>query len=312
MVAIFTHNGSDFSIRQTRIGNRFAIFGITGFPGITGIYRITGIPSFCGLRRNNSRRYERTIPVHRIHPLRRVRKRLQIVGFNGESWRRQQSHKRRTVGMVADHVQQGEHIPHFRTFQQGRLPHDQRGQPGLLERFRVFRHGSFGSEQHRHMRAIVFRAMVEITRRGRMQGDRMFDETHDRVDFLAECGESEHANRAFGGFFDVGERRHVNFAHQRAAEASGWQAQRFGEIVRRFEHHARITPRHRQCERFSVGIHAEIVLQHTECARTCASPCVDRLEGVTDRVDRAAMRIVSMEQRAQQRGLRGGGVLVFV
>ena len=214
--------------------------------------------------------------------------------------------------MVADHVQQGEHIPHFRTFQQGRLSHDQRGQPGLLERFRVLRHGSFGSEQHRHMRAIVFRAMVEVTRRGRMQGDRMFGEAHDRVDFLAECGESEHANRAFGGFFDVGECRHVDFAHQRAAEASGWQAQRFGEIVRRFEHHARIAPCHRQCERFSGGIHAEIVLQHAECARACASPCVDRLEGVADRVDRAAMRIVSVEQRAQQCGLRGGGVLVFV
>ena len=135
LVAIFAHNGSDFSIRQTRIGNRFAISEITGFPGstgITGIYRITGIPSFRSMRRNNSRRYERTIPVHRIHSLRRVRKRLQIVGFNGKSWRRQQSHKRRTVGMVADYVQQGEHILHFRTFQQDRLSHDQRGQSGLL------------------------------------------------------------------------------------------------------------------------------------------------------------------------------------
>ena len=132
LVAIFAHNGSDFSIRQTRIGNRFAISEITGFPEITGIYRITGIPSFRSMRRNNSRRYERTIPVHRIHSLRRVRKRLQIVGFNGESWRRQQSHKRRTVGMVADYVQQGEHILHFRTFQQDRLSHDQRGQSGLL------------------------------------------------------------------------------------------------------------------------------------------------------------------------------------
>ena len=162
------------------------------------------------------------------------------------------------------------------------------------------------------MRAIVFRTMVEVTRRGRMQGDRMFGEAHDRIDFLTECGKSEHANRAFGCFFDIGERRHVNFAHQRAAEASGWQTQRFGEIVRRFEHHARIAPRHRQCERFAGGVHAEIVLQHTECARTCASPCVDRLEGVADRVDRAAMRIVNVEQRAQQCGLRGGGVLVFV
>ena len=71
-----------------------------------------------------------------------------------------------------------------------------------------------------------------------MQGDRMFGEAHDRVDLLPERVERKHAHRSFGGFVGIDERRNVDFAHQRAAEASGRQAERFGEIVRRFEHHA--------------------------------------------------------------------------
>ena len=108
----------------------------------------------------------------------------------------------------------------------------------MFERFRELRHDSFGTEQHRHVRTIVFHAIVEVARGRRVQGDRMFGEAHDRVDLLPERVERKHAHRSFGGFVGIDERRNVDFAHQRAAEASGRQAERFGEIVRRFEHHA--------------------------------------------------------------------------
>ena len=47
----------------------------------------------------------------------------------------------------------------------------------------------------------------------------MFGEAHDRVDFLAECGESEHANRASGA--------------SSMLESAGTSTSRISELLRR-------------------------------------------------------------------------------
>ncbi len=302
LVAVFAHHGADARFVQPP-GFRFRIMP---FPGV-------GRLAFRGaFRRDDAGGHQRAVPVCRVHRLRDAGERLQVVGIHRESRCGEQTHQRGAVGVVADHVQQREDVPHLRTFQQRRLPDDQRGQSGPLKRVLVSRHLRFGTKQHRHVRTMVLRAMLDVVRGRRVQRDRVFGESHDGVDLLPERRIGEHADRAFGGVGDVGERRHVDFPHQRAASAARGQSQWFREVVGRFEHHARVASRHGQRVGLVGRAHAEIMLQHAERARAGAAPCVDGLEGIADRVHRAASRGVHVEQRGQQRRLRGGGVLVFV
>ena len=255
---------------------------------------------------------ECAVALRGVEPFRDAGERLQVVSSESEPRRGKQPHERAAVGVVAHHVQQCDDVFYFRPFQQCRLSDDECGESGLFERVLVGGHLRFGSEQDRHVRAIVLPATGCVVRAWGVQGDRVFGEAHYGVDFLAECGVSERAERSFGGSVGVGERGDVHFAHERAAGAFRGQSQWFGQVVGRFEHHARVASG--DGERvWSVGcVVAEVVLQHAERARAGASPCVDRLEWVADGVDGAAARVVHVEQGGQQGGLCGGGVLVFV
>ena len=264
------------------------------------------------IRLHDAGRHERAVALRGVEPFGDAGERLQIVGGQAESWRGEQPHERGAVGVVAYDVQQGEDVFDFGTFQECGLADDECGEAGLFQCVLVGWHLRFGAEQERHVRTVVFGSVGELVFGWRVQCDRLFGEAYDGVDFLAECGVAEHAERTFGGIVDVGERGHVHFAHKRAAATSGGQAQWFRQIVGRFEHHARVTSGDGQRVGLVGGVVAEVVLQHAECAWAGSSPCVDRLEGVADGVHRAAMGGIGVEQCGQEGRLRGGGVLVFV
>lgn len=80
------------------------------------------------------------------------------------------------------------------------------GEAGLFQCVLVGWHLRFGAEQERHVRTVVFDSVGELVFGWRVQCDRLFGEAYDGVDFLAECGVAEHAERTFGGIVDVGER----------------------------------------------------------------------------------------------------------
>ena len=234
-------------------------------------------------------------------------------------------------------MQQCDQILDLRPLQQRGVADDQRRQARPFEFLGELRHVRLASEQHRHMRGIGGgRGGVVLP----VPCDGLFGEACHGIDFLAEGGKSQHADRTFRGVVHRGQVRDVHFAHQGAAGPPWRYAQRLGEIVGGSEHDAGVASRDAERVWFRVGGHAEVLLEHAERSGTGTTPRINRLERVAHRVHRgsrqpdailgppsgAARRLppaggrpisigisrLGVEQGGEEHRLRGGGVLVFV
>ena len=211
--------------------------------------------------------------------------------------------------MLHHNMQQRQHVADLRAFQHCGVADDERGHTRLFQGLLVFVHGAFGPEQHGHGTTVLHHAVLHAG----VAPQRLAAEPHDAIDLLPERLVADQSDGAPIGFGDIRQRGHIDLMQRCAARAARGRTQRQCQIVRGLQHDPGVAACGAQRIRLGAGRHMEVPFEHAEGAGTSATPGVDRLERVAHGADGTARpAIVGMEQRGQQHGLRGGGVLVLV